>query len=258
VREQDFDPNVYDDATSEWLGVMADASDGGAVLIDADGEIVGAVDADGQPTDPAEYAFEDELDDPAAELHARLDELQERMENPPPMYDVEAIRAQAHENATNEQAKAYFDREVENMEGVLGAPAHRRRTPRGRRRLHRRDPGRRRAERLEAGRHLPRPHHARGPNRVRDAALGRPRALADRRGLRPAAAAARRGLRHLGPRGARGSGHGCARRPRHRRAALQRRDGGDGVVATLSNWESVTIPAVVNAATKASSPASRT
>ena len=85
------DQNVFgDDGT--WLGVMVEAEDGGAVLVNPDGYIVAAVNEDLTPADPNDYMF---TEDEPEEVYEPV--YEEPMANP---YNQQAIAEEQWMNAT--------------------------------------------------------------------------------------------------------------------------------------------------------------
>src|SRR4051812_42420904 len=81
---------VFSPDGTEYLGTMRWADDGSAVLVSDDGEILSALDPDGNPADPAEFMVEGDAspmgDSTADELRAEVDGLRADMEEAAPSY----------------------------------------------------------------------------------------------------------------------------------------------------------------------------
>lgn len=126
------DDSVYSEA-GDYLGEMAVAEDGARVLIADTGEIIAAVDEQGNALDPADYAmaeFDDEgdgayyEDDPADELRERIEQLREDLENTPQYVPGQAFEAgrQASGHLAEEQWGSQMMRELENVQNAIGRP----------------------------------------------------------------------------------------------------------------------------------------
>lgn len=122
------DDSVYSEA-GDYLGEMAVAQDGARVLIADTGEIIAAVDEQGEPLDPAAYVvrdFDDEgeqyEDDPADELRAEIDELREWREDFNPNWRQDAREQGRQLSQENDQQAfaAWLIREHENFASAAG------------------------------------------------------------------------------------------------------------------------------------------
>lgn len=118
-----YEPQPFYDDDGTYLGTQFPADDGGAVIVDDDGEIIAAVDGQGTAVDPGAYVFadgdeeyDDVYDDPQlAEIQAQMADLEQRMNEPLPPMQIEHQMPDL-----GEVWPAAFDRDAANLEHVLG------------------------------------------------------------------------------------------------------------------------------------------
>jgi len=117
---------VYAPETGEFLGWAHEADDGATVLIDEAGDIIAAVDTEGNALDPAGYQTADEGgydDDEVDDLEEQIAELQEWRENFDPIAMREEARAAgaAASGARGDEAWALdVGRQMRNLEEAIG------------------------------------------------------------------------------------------------------------------------------------------
>lgn len=119
MSEQPYDGMPVTDDAGEVVGHAFQADAGEWVMI-RNGEIVTAIDADGNDLDPREFQVDgDPYDDPRLdEIAARQDEFEQRLnEAPPPAQPY--VPGPTQEDIDAEYA-SMLGREIENVEAIIG------------------------------------------------------------------------------------------------------------------------------------------